>query len=130
MKVVAAILIYKKKILALQRAHSKKTYTSLKYEFPGGKVKKNEPLLKALKRELKEELSIKVCNPTLYFNTSYKYPDFEVIINFFICNIKQLNIKLNVHIGYKLLDTNNLRQVDWLDADYEVIDYIERNGLF
>ena len=129
MKVVAGIIIYKKKVLALQRAHSIKSYTSLKYEFPGGKVKKHETLLGALKRELKEELSIRVTNPNLYFNTSYKYPDFEVCINFYTCNVNQLNIKLNVHIGYKLLDTSDLRQVKWLDADYEVIDYIEKTGL-
>ena len=42
MKVVAAILIYDKKILAFKRSYAEKNneQISLKYEFPGGKVKK------------------------------------------------------------------------------------------
>ena len=42
------------------------------YEFPGGKVKKNEFLTQALKRELKEELSVKIDVNKLIFLCSYK----------------------------------------------------------
>ena len=41
------------------------------YEFPGGKVKKNEFLTEALKRELKEELSVKINVNNLIFLYSY-----------------------------------------------------------
>ena len=87
MKVVAGILIYKKKILALQRAHSIKSYKSLKYEFPGGKVKKNESTMQALRRELNEELSIKIdMSCTDFFsNYSYKYRELNLDLYFFTC---------------------------------------------
>ena len=42
------------------------------YEFPGGKVKKNEFLLEALKRELTEELSLKININKLIFLCSYR----------------------------------------------------------
>ena len=42
------------------------------YEFPGGKVKKNEFLLEALKRELMEELSVRINVNKLIFLCSYQ----------------------------------------------------------
>ena len=42
------------------------------YEFPGGKVKKNEFLLEALKRELMEELSLRINVNKIIFLCSYQ----------------------------------------------------------
>ena len=56
--VVAAIIFYQNKLLITRRQKSGNQDLSLKYEFPGGKVKKNERLKEALKRELKEETGL------------------------------------------------------------------------
>ena len=58
MQVVAAILVYKNKILAFKRPFSNNKNLSLKYEFPGGKVKNNETCICAIRREIKEELNL------------------------------------------------------------------------
>ena len=58
--VAAVILNSNNEILCMQRGVNKYEYISEKYEFPGGKIKENEPLKEALKRELNEELSIDV----------------------------------------------------------------------
>ena len=98
MKVVAAILIYDKKVLAFKRPYVKnKPQISLKYEFPGGKVKKNETEVFSLKRELIEELELKVNNFKKYFKTSHDYIDYKVDISFYISYIDNLNFNLNVH---------------------------------
>ena len=55
-EVSAAIIYVQNNILCLQRGKSKYNYVSYKYEFPGGKLDKGEDPLKALKREIKEEL--------------------------------------------------------------------------
>ena len=128
MQVVAGILIYRNKILAFQRGYSENSYISFKYEFPGGKKKKDETLLSALKREIKEELNIKIHKPIPYLNTSYKYPKIKVFLYFYKCYLDSLDMNLNVHSNYKLLSISQLRSVDWLKADYEVIEYIEKNG--
>ena len=125
-EVVAAIIFYKKKILATQRKFSKNNDISLKYEFPGGKIKKNENKENALKRELYEELNLKVSKLKSFFSNSFKYKDVSVNLYFYTCTLKNLLIKLNVHESYKLLSVKDLRSVEWLAADYLVISKLEK----
>jgi 8-oxo-dGTP diphosphatase len=55
---VVAVIHRNKQILVCQRGrHSR---YALKWEFPGGKVEEGESTLDCLKRELREELSIKI----------------------------------------------------------------------
>ena len=58
------------------------------YEFPGGKVKKNEFLSEALKRELMEELSVRINVNKLIFLCSYQITRKEkkIDLNFFSTN--------------------------------------------
>ena len=101
----------------------------MKYEFPGGKIKKNETEVIALKRELKEELDLDIDNYKKYFKTSHKYDDFEVDVSFYISILKNLNFKLNFHDEYKILRTRDLKKLIWLEADYSVINHIQKYGL-
>ena len=130
MKVVAAILIYNKKVLAFRRPYIRNdSLISLKYEFPGGKVKKNENEITALKRELQEELSLNIDNFKKFYFTSHDYIKYSVDISFYLNELKHLNFKLNFHNEYKIICIEDLKELDWLQADYSVIDYIQKNGL-
>mgnify|MGYP001159856577 FL=1 len=84
-KVSVGLLIERNKILISSRKENK-IYNRL-WEFPGGKVKKNESTINALRRELNEELSINIdLNYTeLYSNYSYKYKESCVDLYFFTC---------------------------------------------
>ena len=79
------LLIEKNKILISSRKNNK-IYDKL-WEFPGGKVKKNESNINALSRELNEELSIKIdMSCTDFFsNYSYKYRELNLDLYFFTC---------------------------------------------
>ena len=123
--VVAAIIFYNNKILAAQRPFSLDKDISLKYEFPGGKVNKNETKISALKRELREELNIKVEKLSYYFSNEYDYKKKKVKLYFYRCVILQCPTELRVHKTLKLLSLNSLRTVDWLAGDYAVIDKLE-----
>ena len=68
-KIVACIFKKKNKILISSRPYPKPYYGF--YEFPGGKVKKDEYNLEALKREIFEELSVKLNLNKLIFIKSY-----------------------------------------------------------
>lgn len=58
-------------------------YPSL-WEFPGGKLDKNETAIKALNRELKEELGIDCLNIKYWLKTNYQYPDCHVCLHVFL----------------------------------------------
>ena len=85
--VVAAIIFYKNKILATQRKYSKNSEISLKFEFPGGKVRSNEKKEIALVREIKEELDLKIENIKFYYKNKFDYSNINVELFFYTCNI-------------------------------------------
>ena len=69
-KIVVGGLVYQnKKILICQR--KEEGDHPLKWEFPGGKLKDSENNQEALKRELKEELSIEI--EEMFFFDEYLY---------------------------------------------------------
>ena len=130
MEVVAAILVFNNKVLAFKRPYIKdKSFLSLKYEFPGGKIKKDETEVVALKRELEEELSLSVNNLKKYFSTSFDYIEYKTNVSFYISYLNHLNFKLNFHDEYKILEIKDLKDLDWLQGNYAVIDYMCKNGL-
>lgn len=88
MKVAIAVLIYQNQFLICKR---KGKYAGF-YEFPGGKIEKNETSLDAIKRELNEELNLNL-NNLKYFKS------YENVIN-------QRLYQLEVY--YTFLDTNKI----------------------
>ncbi len=54
------------------------------WEFPGGKIRDNEPSSSALRRELREELGIDIVHQSLLMSLEYDYPDRLVCIDFFL----------------------------------------------
>lgn len=118
-EVVAAIIKKNGKYLATQRG-----YGDLKggWEFPGGKMEEGEDREEALIREIKEELDAQI-NIEKYFTTvEYDYKSFYLIMHCFICNLIDENISLLEHSNAVWLDKNELRKLDWLPADIEVVE--------
>lgn len=68
---VVGIIIKDRNILLMRRLKNGQEY----YIFPGGGVEENESLEKALKREMKEELSIDIENPELMFELENQLKD-------------------------------------------------------
>ena len=121
-EVVAAIIFFKNKILCLKRGYSKYDYISFKYEFPGGKIKNDESNVSALKREIKEELNIDIIIKNKFKTIIHNYPDFSIKLHCYICSTDNFHGKLYEHSEYKLLKIDELKSVNWLEADIPLID--------
>ena len=127
-EVVAGIIFFQNQILCVQRPKNKLHYISEKYEFPGGKIEKGETKQEALKRELFEELNISTNIKSLFITIVHEYPDFELTMHSFICEVKTKKLTLREHIDQKWLTIKELKKLDWAAADIPIVNKLVLNG--
>tara|TARA_B100001109_G_scaffold110197_1_gene90064 strand:- start:324 stop:734 length:411 start_codon:yes stop_codon:yes gene_type:complete len=126
-KVVAGLILQNNKLLICQRPKFKDH--PLKWEFPGGKIKKNETSEDALIREINEELSINIFNYNELISYSFNYSDLgkAVFINFYLIKNFTGKILNNFHNQLKWIEIKDIREYDFLEGDLKIIDYINSN---
>jgi 8-oxo-dGTP diphosphatase len=127
-EVVAGVIFCKDEILCVQRNKNKLHYISEKFEFPGGKIEPGESKEEALHRELLEELNLSIKIKSFFMTVAHEYPDFELIMHTYICEIESKELKLNEHIDKKWLKVNELNQLDWAGADIPIVEKLISNG--
>ncbi len=121
-KVVAAIILKENKVLATQRCRG---VFEGKWEFPGGKVKAGESPEQALKRELMEELKASIAIKRWFCKREYDYPDFHLSMDCYLCTLESETISLVEHGDAQWLDPKQLKTLDWLPADVEIVQWLE-----
>jgi 8-oxo-dGTP diphosphatase len=126
-EVVAGVIFWKDLVLCVQRPSNKLHYISEKFEFPGGKIEDGETKEEALHRELLEELSISTNIKSFLLTVIHEYPDFELTMHSFICEVNSKEITLNEHIGYKWLQIEELATLDWAAADIPIVEKLILN---
>jgi len=126
-KVVAGLIFQNNKLLICQRPKFKDH--PLKWEFPGGKIKKDETSEDALIREINEELSINIFNYNELISYSFNYSDLgkAVFINFYLIKNFTGKILNNFHNQLKWIEIKDIREYDFLEGDLKIIDYINSN---
>ena len=127
-EVVAGIIYCKNLILCVQRPKNKLHYISEKFEFPGGKIEEGETKKEALHRELLEELNISTKIKSLFMTVVHEYPDFELTMHTFICEVETKELTLVEHIDQKWLTLKELKTLDWAAADNPIVNKLESNG--
>jgi 8-oxo-dGTP diphosphatase len=118
--VTCAIILFENKILVTQRSENMKL--PLKWEFPGGKLENNESEIDCIKREIFEELEIKIEVLERMNNSIYDYGTFKINLIPFISKYVSGEIKLNEHNDYKLLKKEELLELDWAEADIPIVE--------
>lgn len=126
-EVVAGIIFFKDEVLCVQRPKNKLEYISEKFEFPGGKIEVGETKEEALNRELFEELNISTNIKSLFLTVIHNYPDFQLTMHSFICQVKTKKLTLNEHIAQKWLKIEELKTLDWAAADIPIVDKLVLN---
>ena len=117
-KVAAAVICDESRVLATQRGYGE--FNGM-WEFPGGKIEINETPEEALKREVMEELDVKVRIEEPFCAVEYDYPTFHLSLTCFICSIVEGKLTLKEHKSAKWLSAEELDTVEWLPADAEIV---------
>lgn len=123
-KHVAAAIVYRdNKILACQRQDLPALAPANQgWEFPGGKVEPGETPEAAVRRELQEELGLKLTTLYLYDTVYFDYPDFRLHMDCFVARIApDATPQLRVHADARWLGREELDLVGWLPADIELV---------
>lgn len=121
-EVSAAIIVKENKIFITQRGYGEfKDF----WEFPGGKLEKDENKEHALIREIKEELNADIKIIKYLGLVKYSYPTFNLKMHCFICSLVDNKYTLLEHEAAKFVDFNNLDSVDFLPADLLIIPKIK-----
>lgn len=121
-EVAAALIKDKNKILATRRAYGE--FTNM-WEFPGGKLEKDETREEALKREIIEELEVEISIDEFLTTIEYDYPEFHLIMHCYMCSVIKGQMHFNDHNAFMWVDENTIHDLKWLPADILVINKIE-----
>lgn len=121
-EVVAAIIRKGDKIFATQRGYGDwKDY----WEYPGGKVEMGETPEEALVREIREELDAEIRINKFLTTINWDYPQFHLTMHCYMCSLLNDSLHLNEHEAARWLRAEELRSVNWLPADYQLLPIIE-----
>ncbi len=91
-----------------------------KWEFPGGKVDEGESPEESVIREISEELLMEIIITGVIDPVEYDYSFKSIRLIPFICNTLDEQPVLTEHASYRWVTLQELREVDFCEADIEV----------
>jgi 8-oxo-dGTP diphosphatase len=108
--VTCAIILKGNKILVTQR--SEMMNLPFKWEFPGGKIEKNETAENCLKREIKEELNLEIELIEKLGSKQFEYESFSINLIPFVSKYLSGEIALAEHKDFKWLTKEELKYLE------------------
>lgn len=90
-----------------------------KWEFVGGKLENNESHEQALKREVYEELGIKIEVGNFFVSVSQK--ESNLILHAYFAEMRSGLIHLNVHEEIKWVPASKILDYNLLEADIKIV---------
>ena len=124
--VTCALIFLDRKVLCAQRSDS--MHLPGLWEFPGGKMEKDETPEECLVREIEEELAISIQVIGSLKPNEHSYSPRKVIrLLPFICVWQNGEINLLEHQGVKWLAKENLKSLEWAPADIPIVDDLFEN---
>ena len=120
--VVAAVILKNNKFFIAQRNRNK--HMGLCWEFPGGKVEKNENFEQALKREIKEELNISILINKKIGVENYQDNKINVKLHYYLCSHIDGEFILNEHEDYAWVVKNEFNKYNFAEGDKDIISLL------
>lgn len=94
-----------------------------KWEFPGGKLERNESPEEALAREIKEELNLTIqVNRWIGVGMAKVSPRKQVRLDVYEATILSGELKLHEHQQAKWLEPSAFQALDWAQADLPIVE--------
>ena len=126
-EVTCAVIMDREQVLVTQR--SEQMPHPLKWEFPGGKLKSGETPERCIIREIREELGIEISVRELLPSVRHSYGSETIKLIPFVCRLEEGEIDLAEHRSYQWIQLDELEQMDWLEADVEVVRLLKKKYL-
>ena len=120
--VVAAVI--KKNNLYFIAQRNRNKHFAFCWEFPGGKVDNQETFENALKREIKEELSINIKVINHIASEKHKDDTIDVEVHYFLCESINEFIFLSEHEDMKWVYKQDLSNYKLAPGDSKIIKYL------
>ena len=120
--VVAAVILKNNKFFIAQRNRNK--HMGLCWEFPGGKVEKNENFEQALKREIKEELNISILINKKIGVENYQDNKINVKLHYYLCSQIDGEFILNEHEDSAWVTKNEFSKYNFAEGDKDIISLL------
>ena len=121
--VVAAVIKKNNYYFIAQRNRHK--HFAYHWEFPGGKVDSQETFENALKREIREELSIDIRILNHIASEKHKDEKIDVNVHYYLCESLNEKIILSEHEDMKWLQKKNLNKFKMAPGDSKIIKYLD-----
>jgi 8-oxo-dGTP diphosphatase len=118
---VAAAVIYDDgRVLACQRGAGHGYEGG--WEFPGGKLEPGESAVAACRREIAEELGVRLSTMSFLDRVEYDYPDFHLSMDCYVCQlVPGQELRPAEHAELRWLSLDELTSVAWLPPDAELV---------
>jgi mutator protein MutT len=113
--VTAGIIEFDNTILIARRKDGK--HLAGFWEFPGGKIEKGESPESCLKRELFEELNIKVSIDSFFMDSIHNYDEKTILLKSYKCKATSKDFSLNDHDKALWIKTSELTDYKFAPAD-------------
>ncbi len=80
-----------------------------------------------LRREIQEELNLKVRVEELFCTVHHQYPDFFIELMAFWCTIISGSLELEEHEQVRWVTVPEMQKYDFVEADLDVIKALSKN---
>ena len=122
--VVAALIEKNNKYLIARRSTGSEEVLG-KWEFPGGKVEKDETEEHAIEREIKEEFEMDIKAKKFLINNICEYPSKTIDLRLYECKYLSGEFHLHDHSEYTFVNKEDILNYDLCPADIPLAKYVK-----